>query len=254
MIGEGKREARADRISSGVGDCGVDVRITHLGTRADLNVAQETMLRIGSAVEIEDDFGAVDLDVRDDHAGAWLGGESLANDHVQIALAGGLELAVRRQCKPLVATRKRAHGKALLRFESPKKLEARLGIQLSFVQCNVSGFDLRVPPIHRTGGSDISFAAGIDGDDLGRASDGAKKRGQRIHAGDARKDSACVIFRGRFSSRADPLGEKTPLHGNLPWDGTLRDKPYETDLTRQTLAPFGVKWQIQGARDQGLRD
>jgi len=30
----------------------------------------------------------------------------------------------------------------------------------------VSGFDLRVPPIHRAGGCNISLALGIDGDDL----------------------------------------------------------------------------------------
>ena len=256
MIGKGKSKARADRISGGVGDGGIDIRIAHLRTRADLNVAQEAMLRIGSAVEIEDDSGAVDLDIGDDHAGARLGREAFADDHVQIALAGRLQLAVGRQCEPLVAARKRAHGKSLLRLESSNQLEARLGIQRGFIQCDVSGFDLRVPPIHRAGGCNISLALGIDGDDLGRARGGGKKRGQSTYADHAREGPVYAVVRGGFGSRrlnswAQLLGKETPLHGDLPWVRTLWDKPYETDLARQTLALFGVKWQMGKYREQG---
>jgi hypothetical protein len=32
----------------------------------------------------------------------------------------------------------------------------------------------------------------------------------------------------------------------------VRDRPYQADLTTQTLAPFGVKWQMRGAETDSL--
>ena len=188
-------------------------------------MAQETMPGVGSAVEIEDDFGVVDFDIGDDHARTGLGGEPLADDHVQIVDTGGLELAVGRERQALVAAGKGAHGKALFRLERTEQIDAGLGIERGFAQLDMRGLDLRVAAVHRAGDGHAAFAVGVDGENLGGADASTKPSRQRTCAGEARETPADAVVRDRCRSRANALGKETPLHGNLPWFRTLIGKP-----------------------------
>ena len=127
------------------------------------------MLGIGSAVEIEDDSGAVDLDVGDDHAGARLGGEAFADDHVQIASPAGSSLPLAASVRPLWPRGNGRMAKPCSDWRARISSRRVLGSSAVLSNCDVRGLDLRVPPVHRAGGGDVSLALGIDGENLGRA-------------------------------------------------------------------------------------
>ena len=105
------------------------------------------MLGVGAAIEIENDAGFVDLDVGDDDARAGLGGEPFVDDHVEVAHAGRLKLAVGLEGEPLVAAGKGAVGESLVGLEGAFEQDSRLGVEFGLGQVDVGGRDLR-----RTGG------------------------------------------------------------------------------------------------------
>ncbi len=148
MVLEGEGEAGADgfRIVAVLND-GIGV-----SAGAELNVAQEAMAGIGSAVEVENDFGVLDADVGDDEAVAGLGGEAFGSDLGHIGFTGGFKLAVGGEGEAFVTARERAHGKALLGLHEADEFEARFGIEVGFGERDVGRNDLLIAAIDGGGG------------------------------------------------------------------------------------------------------
>ena len=130
-------EAGADRVGVVALDDGI-----HHGPGADLDMAQETVLMVGAAVQVKDNLRILDFDIGEHEAVAGLGGCALLGDHVQIRFAGRLQLAVGDQGQALVSLGERPHGKALLRLHGAHDFQAGLGVQGGLGEIDMRGFDL----------------------------------------------------------------------------------------------------------------
>ena len=78
-----------------------------------------------------------------------------------------------------MATRKRSHCEALLRFQLADQHQARPRVEFLLGQIHMGGHDLLVLVLDGAAVRNAAFAIGIDGDDLGRQGASRPERCER---------------------------------------------------------------------------
>ena len=182
---EGEGDVRALGIVFGVvrndgrGHCRVD---------AYLNMLEKAVFGVGTAVEAEDEFVVIELDIGNGDGIARFSGNAVGGDHVEVGLAGGIELAVGDQCESSVAPGEGTHGPALLAFKIAEEGGFGASVHGALGKLDVGGLNLGKAAVDGSAVGANRIAVGVNGDDLASGRGCREQRDQRREKDETTRD------------------------------------------------------------------